>query len=152
MTRHVDDASAAYVVDRCPRASVGGDRRASIPAGSDPPCDAAVATADQLATQAGMATFDRGGNAVDAALAASAAIAVSAPHLCGHGRRPVGPRPHPGGEVVVLDASGRAGAGADAEAMRAEGLTEMPLRHDIRTVTVPGCVDGWVALHERFAT
>ena len=28
----------------------------------------------------------------------------------------------------------------------------MPLRHDIRTVTVPGCVDGWVALHERFGT
>ena len=28
----------------------------------------------------------------------------------------------------------------------------MPFRHDIRTVTVPGCVDGWVALHERFGT
>ena len=48
--------------------------------------------------------------------------------------------------------SGRAGSGADAGALRAEGLTEMPLRHDIRTVTVPGCVDGWLALHERFGT
>ena len=28
----------------------------------------------------------------------------------------------------------------------------MPLHHDIRTVTVPGCVDGWIALHDRFGT
>ena len=49
-------------------------------------------------------------------------------------------------------AVGRAGSGADAGALRAEGLTELPLRHDIRTVTVPGFVDGWLALHARFAT
>jgi gamma-glutamyltranspeptidase/glutathione hydrolase len=36
--------------------------------------------------------------------------------------------------------------------MRAEGHTEMPFRLDIRAVTVPGCVDGWMALHERFGT
>ena len=50
-----------------------------------------------------------------------------------------------------MDAGGHAGQGADIAAMNAEGLTEVPLRHDIRSVTVPGCVDGWVQLHERFA-
>src|SRR5687767_3775970 len=56
----------------------------------------------------------------------------------------------PDGSVHALNSSGRAGSGADADAIRADGLTEMPFRHDIRTVTVPGCVDGWVALLERF--
>src|SRR5690606_10233786 len=44
---------------------------------------------------------------------------------------------------------GRAGSGADADAMRAEGLTRMPFREDVRSATVPGCVDGWIALHEQ---
>ena len=34
--------------------------------------------------------------------------------------------------------------------MRAEGLTAMPMHGDVRSATVPGCVDGWLALHERF--
>jgi gamma-glutamyltranspeptidase / glutathione hydrolase len=45
---------------------------------------------------------------------------------------------------------GRAGSGADAAALRAEGHTRMPFRDDVRVVTVPGCVDGWVALHARY--
>ena len=44
---------------------------------------------------------------------------------------------------------GRAGAGSDAARMRSEGLRVMPLRGDIRSVQVPGAVDGWLALHER---
>ena len=110
-----------------------------------------VATADQLATQAGMAALALGGNAVDAAIAANAAIAVSGPHLCGMGGD-LFALIHFDGEVHCLNSSGRAGSGADAEVLRAEGLSEMPFRHDIRTVTVPGCVDGWWALHQRFGT
>ena len=91
-----------------------------------------------------------GGNAVDAAIATNAAIAVTAPHLCGMGGD-LFALVHRDGEVFALNSSGWAGSGADAAAMRAEGHTEMPFRHDIRTVTVPGCVDGWIALHERFA-
>jgi gamma-glutamyltranspeptidase/glutathione hydrolase len=92
-----------------------------------------------------------GGNAVDAAIATNAAIAVTCPHLCGLGGD-LFALVHVDGEVFALNSTGRAAAGADAAAMRAEGHTEMPFRLDIRAVTVPGCVDGWMALHERFGT
>ena len=118
-----------------------------------------VATADQLATSAGMAIFARGGNAVDAAIAANAAIAVTGPHLCGLGGDlfalvhvdDPGDQGQPG-TTYALNASGRAGSGADPDALRAEGVGEMPFKHDIRSVTVPGCVDGWTALHRRFGS
>ena len=97
-----------------------------------------------------MWAFARGGNAVDAAIAANAAIAVTGPHLCGMGGDLFAIVSTPGGDLVGLNASGRAGSGADAAALRAEGFTAMPFRGDVRSVTIPGCVDGWTALHERF--
>ena len=110
---------------------------------------AMVASADHLATQAGLALLARGGNAVDAAIATNAAIAVTGAHLCGMGGD-LFALVHDGDRVHALNASGRAGSGASAAALRADGHREMPFRHDVRTVTVPGCVDGWCALHERF--
>lgn len=110
-----------------------------------------VASADHLATCAGTSTFERGGNAVDAALATNAVMAVTAPHLCGIGGD-LFALVHVEGEVYALNASGRAGSGADPEQLRSEGFDEMPFRHDIRTVTVPGCIDGWLALHDHFGT
>ena len=95
--------------------------------------------------------FQMGGNAVDAAIATNAAIAVTCPHLCGMGGDLFALVHAPDG-VVALNASGRAGSGADADAVRAEDRTSMPFRHDIRSVTVPGCVDGWIALHTRFGS
>jgi gamma-glutamyltranspeptidase/glutathione hydrolase len=56
----------------------------------------------------------------------------------------------PGGEPVALSAIGRAGSGVDAGRLRAEGHRVMPLRGDLRTVPVPGAVDGWLALHARW--
>ena len=110
-----------------------------------------VASADQLASRAGDAIFVLGGNAVDAAIATNAAIAVTGPHLCGMGGD-LFALVHTGSEVVALNSSGRAGSGADADALRADGHTVMPFHHDIRSVTVPGCVDGWIALHDRFGS
>ena len=110
-----------------------------------------VASADQLATRAGDITFERGGNAVDAAIATNAAIAVTGPHLCGMGGDLFALVHTPDG-VVALNSSGRSGSGSDAAALRAEGATSMPFRHDIRSVTVPGCVDGWIELHRRFGS
>jgi gamma-glutamyltranspeptidase / glutathione hydrolase len=111
-----------------------------------------VCSADRLASAAGVEMLSRGGNAVDAALATNAVLAVTAPHLCGMGGD-LFALVYDGsdGKVSALNASGRAGSGASAERLRAEGHRVMPLQHDIRSVTVPGCVDGWLALHERFA-
>ncbi len=111
----------------------------------------AVASADQAATNAGLGVLAGGGNAVDAAIATNAVMAVVGPHLCGIGGDLLA-LVHHRGEVIALNASGRAGSGADPAEMRGDGLTTMPLRHDIRTVTVPGCVDGWIELHRRFGT
>ncbi|HWL44597.1 MAG TPA: gamma-glutamyltransferase [Ilumatobacter sp.] len=110
-----------------------------------------VASADRLATAAGIEILRRGGNAVDAAIATNAAMAVVGPHLCGIGGD-LFALVHVDGTVYCLNASGRAGSGASAAALRDDGFTEMPFRHDIRTVTVPGCIDGWVALHARFGS
>ena len=110
-----------------------------------------VASADHLATQAGLAMLALGGNAIDAAIATNAAIAVTGPQLCGMGGD-LFALVHHEGQVWCLNASGRSGSRADPAMLRADGLTAMPMRHDVRSVTVPGCVDGWVALHERFGT
>ncbi|MEZ5216573.1 MAG: gamma-glutamyltransferase [Ilumatobacteraceae bacterium] len=70
-----------------------------------------VCAADQLATQAGASVLARGGNAVDAAIATNAMMAVVAPHLCGLGgdlfaivHRDGDPAP------TIVNASGRAGS------------------------------------------
>ena len=112
---------------------------------------AMVACSDHVATGAGVAMLRAGGSAADAALAASAVLAVTWPQHCGPGGDLFAIVHVPGeDEPAVLNASGRAGSGADPERLRETSGTEMPARGDVRTVTVPGCVDGWVALHERY--
>jgi gamma-glutamyltranspeptidase/glutathione hydrolase len=111
---------------------------------------AMVAAADQLATQAGVGVLQMGGNAVDAALATSAVLAVTAPHMCGMGGDLFALVHRGTAPPAALNASGRAGSGADPDRVRGEGHAAMPFRGDIRAVPVPGCVDGWLALHNRF--
>ncbi len=109
--------------------------------------DAVAATADQLATQAAMAMFTRGGNAVDAAIARQRRASPSPPPTCAGWAATCSPscaRPGRRRRRRSTPAAGP-GSGADADALRAEGHAAMPMRHDIRTVTVPGCVDGWIA-------
>jgi gamma-glutamyltranspeptidase / glutathione hydrolase len=107
-----------------------------------------VCSVDHLASSAGVAVLRGGGSAVDAAIATSAVLAVTTPHMCGMGGD-LFALVHDG-SVAALDASGRAGSGADPDRLRSEGVTRMPIHGDIRSVPVPGCVDGWLALHERF--
>lgn len=109
-----------------------------------------VCAIDHLAAGAGVEILRRGGSAADAAVATSAVLAVTSQHMCGMGGD-LWAVVHPGsGETpIALNASGRAGSGADPSPLRARGLEEMP-DHEVAVVPVPGCVDGWVALHERY--
>lgn len=111
----------------------------------------AVCSVDPRASAAGAAALDAGGSAVDAAVAASAVLAVTSPHLCGMGGDLFALVHRPGDhEPAALDASGRAGSGADPARLLAEGRRRMPFHRDVRSAPVPGCVDGWLALHDRF--
>ena len=111
-----------------------------------------VCSVDHLASSAGVAMLRAGGNAADAAIATSAVLAVTTQHMCGLGGDLFALVHRPGGGVPgALAAVGRAGAGASAAALRAEGHRVVPLRGDVRAATVPGCIDGWLALHERDA-
>jgi gamma-glutamyltranspeptidase/glutathione hydrolase len=110
-----------------------------------------VCTIDEVASQAGLSMLQAGGSAADAAVAASAVLAVTSPHACGMGGDLLAVvHPGPGAAPQALNASGRAGSGADPDRLRADGFTTMPFRDDIRSVPVPGCVDGWLALHGRY--
>lgn len=109
-----------------------------------------VASADQLASSAGLGVLRDGGTAADAAVAAAAVLAVTSPHMCGMGGDLWALVHEPGEPVTALCAAGRAGSGADALQLRCEGFETMPPTGDIRVVTVPGCVDGWLALHARY--
>lgn len=110
-----------------------------------------VASVDHLATAAGMSMLRQGGSAADAAVAASAVLAVTTQHMCGMGGDLWAVvHPGPGEQVVALNASGRAGSGADPDRLRAAGHTRIPPVGDVAAVPVPGCVDGWLALHGRF--
>ncbi len=117
-----------------------------------PATDGAVAAADHLAASAGASVLERGGNAVDAVIAAAAVMAVTSPNMCGLGGDLFALVARPGEAPAALNASGRSGSGADPDRLRAEGHRTMPFRNDIRAVTVPGCVDGLIALHGHLAT
>jgi gamma-glutamyltranspeptidase/glutathione hydrolase len=114
--------------------------------------DGAVAAANHLAASAGAGVMQRGGNAVDAVIAAAGVMAVVAPEACGLGGDLWAVIARTGEVPVALNASGRSGSGADPGRLRAEGHREMPFQHDVRAVTVPGFVDGVIALHARLAT
>jgi gamma-glutamyltranspeptidase / glutathione hydrolase len=109
-----------------------------------------VATSQALASQAGAQTLARGGSAVDAAIAANAVLGLVEPMMDGIG-----------GDLFVLywdaktqtltglNASGPAPRALSPEFLARHGETTMPL-FGIQTVTVPGVVDGWAKLHQRY--
>ncbi|TDD64320.1 gamma-glutamyltranspeptidase [Jiangella aurantiaca] len=108
-----------------------------------------VSTPHTLSTRAGVHVLQAGGNAVDAAIAACAVQGVVAPETCGIGGDLFALVHRPGDAApLALNASGRAGFGVDAAALRAAGHDEIPRNHPA-AVPVPGCVDGWVALSSR---
>lgn len=103
------------------------------------------ATSHPLATQTAIALLQAGGNAVDAAIGAAILLGFCEPQSTGIGGDMFALVAQPNGQIIGLNASGRAPAGIDAEALRAKYDT-MPL-YDVAAVTVPGAVDGFCRLH-----
>jgi len=111
-----------------------------------------IATSQPLATAAGLAVLQRGGNAVDAAVTAAAVLNLVEPHMTGIGgdlfamlwsareKRLVG-----------LNASGRSGSRMTREALTAKGEETVPL-FGAQPITVPGALSGWAALLDRYGT
>ena len=109
-----------------------------------------VAAESPLAAQAGVRILESGGNAVDAAIATNAMMGVVEPMMNGIG-----------GDLFAivydakadklygLNASGWAPKGLTIEFLQKQGLREMP-QAGINSVTVPGMVDGWQKLSEKF--
>jgi gamma-glutamyltranspeptidase/glutathione hydrolase len=109
-----------------------------------------VATLQTLASQAGAMVLDRGGNAIDAAIAANAVLGVTEPLMNGIG-----------GDLLAivydaktkklyaLNSSGWAPKGLSLDVLKAKGVPK-PSGHSIHVVTVPGAVAGWDALHNKF--
>lgn len=109
-----------------------------------------VAAPHYLAAEAGLELLKAGGNAIDAAIAASAMLQVVYPFMCGLG-----------GDVFMLiydsasgrlhglNGSGRSASAASIERYRELGYTEMPT-FGIHSVTIPGCASGWGEAAQRF--
>ncbi len=111
-----------------------------------------VATSHPLAAQVGLDVLKSGGNAVDAAIAANAALGLMEPMSCGIG-----------GDLFAivwdsktqklygLNASGRSPCKATPEEFASRGLDEIPPGGPL-SWSVPGCVDGWEELRKRFGS
>ena len=109
-----------------------------------------VAANHPLAAAAGVNMLEHGGNAIDAAIAANAMMGLVEPASNGIGGDLfVLYNEAKTGKSVGLNASGWSPAGLSADLLRARGALEMPAT-GIHTVTVPGAVAGWSALHSRF--
>ena len=110
-----------------------------------------VASSSPLAAKAGTQVLEAGGNAVDAAIAANAVIALTEPSGDGIGGDLFAiVYEAKSGKLHGLNAAGWAPKGLSAAMLRAQGHTSMP--RGIHTVTVPGAVAGWQALHDKFGT
>jgi gamma-glutamyltranspeptidase/glutathione hydrolase len=130
-----------------------GAQRAPTMAGRSPVYapNGAAATSQPLATTAALAVLQRGGNAVDAAIAAAAVLSVVEPMMTGVGGDMFALMwSAKEKKLVALNASGRAGSLMTREELVKRGRTRIP--RGIETVTVPGALAGWDALLKKYGT
>src|SRR3989475_9617944 len=109
-----------------------------------------VAAESPLAAQAGARILERGGNAVDAAIAANAMMGVVAPMMNGIGGDLFAiVYDAKANKLYGLNASGWAPKGLTIEYLQKRGLRSMP-QQGVNAITVPGAVDGWQKLADKF--
>jgi gamma-glutamyltranspeptidase / glutathione hydrolase len=109
-----------------------------------------VATSHVQASAAGAQILAKGGSAVDAAIAANAVLGVTEPMMNGIGGDLFAIYwDAKGGKLYGLNSSGWAPQKLTVEHLKSKGITAMP-ENGIDSVTVPGAVAGWNALHRRF--
>ncbi|QNI30802.1 gamma-glutamyltransferase [Alloacidobacterium dinghuense] len=109
-----------------------------------------VATSYVQASQAGARILEQGGSAIDAGIAANAVLGVAEPMMNGIGGDLFAIYwEAKTGKLYGLNASGWAPKALTIDHLRAKGITEMP-QAGIDSVTIPGVVDGWTKLHDRF--
>jgi gamma-glutamyltranspeptidase/glutathione hydrolase len=109
-----------------------------------------VATSQPLAVQVGVDVLKQGGHAVDAAIAVNAMLGLVEPMSCGLGGDLFAIIWDAQNEALVgFNGSGRAPRAMTRDLFSAQGLDRIPERGPL-SWTVPGCVDGWFALHDRF--
>ena len=113
---------------------------------------AMVASSQPIASNVGLDVLAKGGNAVDAAIAMAAVLNVTEPNMTGIG-----------GDAFAmvywaktkqldaLNSSGRAPAALTLQHFAARGVTAMPVT-GMEPITVPGAVDGWITLLEKYGT
>ena len=115
-----------------------------------------VATSQPLATQVGLQILKNGGNAIDAAIAANAAIGLMEPTGNGIGGDLFAIIWHQDtNKLYALNASGRSPLGLDydnlIEILESKEETKIP-PYDLLSISVPGAVDGWFSMHEKFGS
>src|SRR5271154_1697800 len=109
-----------------------------------------VSAENPLAAQAGASVLAHGGNAVDAAIATNAVMGVVEPMMNGIGGDLFAiVYDAKTGKLYGLNASGWAPSGLTIEFLKSQGIAKMP-HNGIQSVTVPGVVDGWSKLLEKF--
>lgn len=111
-----------------------------------------VSTPHHLASAAGLEALQRGGSAVDAAIAANAVLCVAYPHMAGLGGDGFWLIADPGSrQVHAIDACGPAAADATLDHYRSRSQDGViSARGPVAALTVPGAIDGWRLAHERF--
>jgi len=125
----------------------GGRTRAAVRA-----LNGMVATSQPLASATALRILQQGGNAIDAAVAAAAVLGVVEPMMVSAGGDLFAIVWHAGRkELKALNASGRSPRGMSIDELKKKGFTETP-PEGIHAVTVPGAVDGWARLLERYGT
>ena len=109
-----------------------------------------AATSQTLASQAAAQMLAKGGSAVDAAIAANAVLGVMEPMMDGVGGDLFAIYwDAKTGKLTGLNGSGPAPKGLSPKFLAEKGVKTMPAA-GIHSVTVPGAVDGWAKMHEKF--